>query len=122
MKRKLVVALMLVTVAAFCLATPCHKCTRLAANQDHVKWIKASLKEMQTVKAGMTRDQLFRVFTTEGGESNRIVRTYVYHECPYIKVDVQFKPVGNEDNLLEERGEDLIGGISRPYLGWSICD
>ena len=22
----------------------------------------------------------------------------------------------------EERGEDLISGISRPYLGWSICD
>ncbi len=122
MKRKLVVAPLLAAATVICLGVTSKQCARPAAKEDHVKWIADSLKEIQTVKAGMTRDQLLRVFTTEGGLSNRITRTYVYHKCPYIKVDVQFKPVGNEGNLLEERGEDVIAGVSRPYLGWSICD
>jgi hypothetical protein len=122
MKRRWLLALFAATAAVICLGVTSKKCAPLAAKEDHVKWIADSLKEMQTVKVGMTRNQLLRVFTMEGGLSIRPTRTYVYHECPYIKVDVQFRPVGNEDNLLEERGEDVIAGISRPYLGWSICD
>ena len=122
MRRRWLLALFVAVATVICLGVASKQCARPAAKEDHVKWIADSLKEIQTVKTGMTRDQLLRVFTMEGGESNRIVRTYVYHECPYIKVDVQFKPVGNEDNLLEERGEDVIAGISRPYLGWSILD
>jgi hypothetical protein len=37
-----------------------------ALNSQHTKWIAQSLREMQTIKAGMTRAQLTRVFTDRG--------------------------------------------------------
>ncbi|MDP2898370.1 MAG: hypothetical protein Q8Q12_17670 [bacterium] len=80
------------------------------------------LKEIQTIKVGMTRKQLLEAFTTEGGLSSRTWRTYVYRRCPYIKVDVEFKSVGNERDQLGQRPEDVIAKISRPYLQWPIMD
>src|SRR5882672_6754324 len=60
----------------------------------HAEWIASSLKEIQKIKVGMTRGELLKVFTTEGGLSTRTSRTYVYQPCSYIKVDVEFEPVG----------------------------
>src|SRR3954471_2433706 len=58
------------------------------------EWITSVLKEIQTIRPGMTRTELLTVFTTEGGLSTGLARTYVYRGCPYIKVDVTFDPVG----------------------------
>src|SRR5882724_9232201 len=63
-------------------------------SQEHTEWIAKSLKEMEQIKVGMTRADLVKVFTTEGGLSTGLNRKYVYRECPYIKVDVEFEPVG----------------------------
>jgi hypothetical protein len=51
------------------------------------------MKEMQTVKVGMTRKDLLRVFVIEGGLSTGLRRTYAYRNCP-----------------------------SRPYLDWAVMD
>ena len=85
---------------------------------DHTVWIAAALRAMQTIKVGMTRADLMKVFTTEGGLSTTSQRTYVYRECPYIKVDVKFATSSRE----EERVTDKIVEISRPYLAWSVMD
>src|SRR6266550_2871023 len=68
-----------------------------------------------TIKPGMTRSDLLRVFTTEGGLSTRTHRTYVLKQCPTIKVDVEFSISGNE-------AEDKITQISRPYLDYGHYD
>jgi hypothetical protein len=49
---------------------------------------------MQKIKVGMTRADLLKVFTTEGGLSTSLNRTFVYRDCSYIKVDVEFEAVG----------------------------
>jgi hypothetical protein len=96
--------------------------------RDHVAWVAEALKRMQTVKPGMTRTDLLRVFTTEGGQSTGLHRTYVSRDCPYFKVDVEFKPVGRPDRdadgrvTLVEGNQDIITKISRPYLQFSIMD
>jgi hypothetical protein len=83
---------------------------------------------MQKIKVGMTRADLLKVFTTEGGLSSGLNRTYVYRECPYIKVDVEFEPVGRPARdtdgrvTLVEANEDVIKKISKPYLEWSVSD
>jgi hypothetical protein len=52
-------------------------------------WVAKSLKEMESIKADMTRADLLRVFMTEGGLSTGLRRTYVYCECPLnMKVPV----------------------------------
>ena len=88
----------------------------------HCEWVAKSLREMQTVKAGTTRAELLKVFAEEGGISTRTQRTYVYRECRYIKVDVEFEPAGDAENVRDENADDRIVKISRPYLDWSVTD
>jgi len=98
------------------------------ATQKHVAWVIEVLKRMQTIIPGMTRDALYRVFTTEGGLSTGLQRTFVSRDCPCFKVDVEFQAVGRPDRdgngrvTLVEDGRDLIHKISRPYLQFSIMD
>lgn len=81
----------------------------------HAQWVNNVLAWTATIKPGMTRSDLLRVFTTEGGLSTRTRRTYVLKQCPTIKVDVEFSISGNE-------GDDKITQISKPYLEYGICD
>jgi hypothetical protein len=87
----------------------------------HTEWIVKSLKEIESVKVGMTRGDLLKVFGEEGGISTRTWRRYVYHECRYIKVDVEFEPVG-EPEKPSQSPRDKIVKISKPFLEWSIMD
>jgi hypothetical protein len=90
---------------------------------DRVKWVMNSLKEMETIKVGMTRADLLRVFAEEGGLSTRRWRQYVYQKCPYFKVKVEFEPVGEPEgpNSMES-SRDKIVRISQPFLEWSVLD
>jgi len=90
--------------------------------REHTQWIASVLRSVQTMKPGMTREQLLKVFTIEGGASNRLHRTYVYKRCPYIKVNVEFIPVGNPDNRSTEMPGDKIRSISRPFLQYAVVD
>ena len=87
----------------------------------HSEWIAESLREMETIKVGMTRADLLRVFREEGGLSTRTQRQYVYRECPYIKVAVEFEPV-ETTAVLPENGKDKIVKISQPFIEWSVID
>jgi hypothetical protein len=89
---------------------------------DLTKQISDILTECQKIKPGMTRSDLLKVFTTEGGISTAMSRTFVYRGCPYIKVNVDFTPSEPAQNVLEERPTDAISMVSKPYLAWSISD
>ncbi len=97
-------------------------------SEENTKWISDSLREMKTIEVGKTRAELLKVFTTEGGLSTGLNRTYVYRQCSYIKVDVEFEAVGrpardaNGRVTLDEDNRDKIKSISKPYLEWSIMD
>ncbi|HXG90721.1 MAG TPA: hypothetical protein VNJ02_20570 [Vicinamibacterales bacterium] len=97
-------------------------------SQGQTEWIEKILKEIENIKVGMSRAELLKVFTTEGGLSTGLNRTYVYRECPYIKVDIEFEPVGRSARDTEgrvtliEADKDVIKNISKPYLEWSILN
>lgn len=86
------------------------------------KQITDILKECQAIKPGMTRAELSKVFSTEGGFSTARHRTYVYRGCPYIKVDVDFTLSDSKQGPLDERPSDIINKISKPFLEWTIMD
>ena len=94
--------------------------SQTSTSLDHVSWVAESLKRIQTVKPGMTRADLLKVFTTEGGIWQRTGRTYVSLDCPYFKVDVRFQVVG-EPGLIEN-SQDIVTQISRPYLQFMVLD
>lgn len=90
--------------------------------ENHTSWIAQSLKNMESVKVGMTRKELLEVFREEGGISTRTWRRYAYRECPYIKVDVEFKPVEKNEARGTEYSSDEIVKISKPFLEPPIVD
>jgi len=95
---------------------------------DHTAWVADVLKRMQTVKPGMTRAELLKVFGTEGGVSNRNHRTYVSQDCRYFKVNVEFEAVGQPagresgDVGYDEGLQDRITKISLPFLQFSVMN
>jgi hypothetical protein len=97
-------------------------------SETHVGWVEEVLTRMQTIKPGMTRRTLLSIFTTEGGLSTGLRRTYVSRDCPYFKVDVEFRAVGRPDRdesgrvTLIEADEDVILKVSTPYLQGSVMD
>ena len=94
----------------------------LKQDPNHVQWVESALNEMESIKVGMTRKELLRVFTTEGGISTPSQRRYVYRHCPLIKVDVQFQTRTSETGQAIESPDDLITMISKPYLERMILD
>jgi len=97
-------------------------------SMDHVSWVAEALKRIETIKPGMTRRELMNVFTTEGGLSTALQRTFVSRDCPYFKIDVTFEAVGRPSRdrsgrvTREEGSDDIIVTISRPYLQFSRAD
>jgi len=89
------------------------------SEKEHTQWVDSVLRLVSTLKSGMTRKDLSKLFTEEGGLSIRTQRTYVYRQCPHIKVDVTFAPASAGIN---EMPEDVIVKISRPYLQYTISD
>jgi hypothetical protein len=84
---------------------------------NHVAWAAEFLKRMQAIQPGMIRAALDGAFTTEGGLSTRPRRTFVSRDCPYFKVDVEFRAVAEMEN-----GNDIVAAISKPYLEFQVAD
>jgi hypothetical protein len=95
---------------------------------DHTAWVSAALQRMETIRPGMTRQDLLRVFTTEGGISTALWRIYVSRDCPYFTAEVTFRRAAPREadaaptGFLQELDTDVIVTISRPYLQFSIMD
>jgi hypothetical protein len=95
---------------------------------DYVKWVAKVMEKMETIKLGDTRKSLLRIFTTEGGLSTGLQRTYVSQDCPLFKVDVKFHAIGRPERdpdggvTLVESDDDIITRLSRPYLASPVLD
>ena len=88
---KTILAAVLLAIIGLIVVTPSGAQQTTGA---HVVWVTEVLKRMQTIRPGMTRKTLLTVFTTEGGLSTGLRRTFVSRDCPYFKVDVEFQAVG----------------------------
>jgi len=95
--------------------------------ESNTQWVARCLKEMQTIKPGMTRGELLTVFMEEGGLSTVLEQTYVHKQCPLFKVDVQFKIVDRasrdrDGRVTVKSDNDVITKISKPYIAWGTID
>lgn len=127
-RRYFILLLFLGPIAGY-LSTPrLNRPMQTQSAQSHVAWVAQVLTRMQAVKLGMTRHDLLTVFTTEGGFSTGLQRTFVSRDCPYFKVDVQFEAVGRRSRDRDGRvsviedDRDIIVKISKPYLAFAIAD
>src|SRR5208282_289719 len=82
--------------------------------QNHEVWLKQVSERMETIKPGMTRWDLLKVFRTEGAprrtftiggvppQGLRESESFVSQDCPDLKIDVEFEPaaVPNQDVIV----------------------
>jgi hypothetical protein len=80
---------------------------RKAASMNHTEWIGSVLREIKTIKVGMKKKDLLKNFVPDGGLGSG--RTFLYQDCHYIKVDVEFEG-------------DTIMKLSDPYLANPTLD
>src|SRR5882724_5816733 len=115
---KTLISLLAFGVVTFVSAAAILPSSESCGTDEHTEWIAKSLKEIESVKVGMTRVDLLRVFKEEGGISTRTWRRYVYRDCPYIKVDVEFEPVVDHGLKLARR--DIPMGCKMSFVTRSI--
>lgn len=97
-----------------------HPPRQTDVDRQHAAWVIECLIRMQTIKPGMTRADLFKVFREEGGLYSDVEGHYVLRECPSFKVDVVFDPA--VAGSMRASPLDRIKTISRPYIQAPIMD
>ena len=93
-----------------------------SAPQDLTGEITKVLLECQKIKPGMTRAELLKIFTGEGGLFTARHRTFGYRPCWEIKVDVEFDLSNPDQSVVDQEPTDIIKTISKPYLEWGTID
>lgn len=85
--------------------------------RSHDAWVRDALQRMQAVKVGMTRDEFERIFREDGGllelapAGSKVGNgRYVFRECNYFKVDVEFELVGWRSSHQAPRTQALAPG------------
>jgi hypothetical protein len=128
MGYRMVSLLLVVFASAWCgVAASQSPAKPLVADPALTRSMDQVLKDVSSIQSGMTRTELLRIFTTEGGLSTRDEQRYVYRRCPYIKVMVTFRRPADADDDWggapeEERAGDVILSISKPFLEYSITE
>jgi hypothetical protein len=120
-------SLSIIFIGSSVFVRPTQSASQEPCAQDHNAWVAHALQQMETIKPGMTREDLLKVFRTEGGLSIGLRRTFVSRDCSYFKVVVAFKAVAGPDRdnagfLRVEDNRDIIVKVSKPYLEFAIKD
>jgi len=112
-----------IAVALFIPLANAQNCTPEAENALFAKEMAQALKDIGTIKPGMTRADLAKLFQLPGGivAFNRAKTTLVYRRSNYIRVDIQFA-IGEGEARTPESPNDVIKSISAPYLAWPVYD
>ena len=95
--------------------------------QDREVWLTHLTEKMETIKPGMTRWDVLKIFRTDGGPPIRkdvglptlLRQTFVSQDSPYFKIDVEFKPFSRDGVYLGSfpaDNRDVIVKVSKPYV------
>jgi hypothetical protein len=82
------------------------------------------LQQVETLHPGMARSAVKAFFDNDGGLQAFGEARYDYRLCHSIKIDVKFKRATktNGEPMREERDDDIIVEISKPYLQHPFYD
>ena len=87
-----------------------------ANSQAHEQWLEEKYQEATSIKAGMSRADLLKLFEEDGGLQSIPAGRYVLRSCHLIQIEVKFdtkygvnyQPTADENLKIVE--------VSRPYL------
>jgi hypothetical protein len=113
-------------VAAWLAIIGTQSLPRAQDNPDkaHRQWLEARYTEATSIKAGMTRADLLKLFWEEGGFQGGKLgvgsQRFALKSCNLIHVDVTF----DKDDVANRRPPDSVRiiDVSTPYLGRIVLD
>ena len=85
-------------------------------DQAHQLWLEARYKEATSIKAGMTRADLLKLFEEDGGFQSIPAGRYVLRSCQLIQIEVKFDAKYGVDYKPMPDENLKITDVSKPYL------
>ena len=93
-----------------------------AEDEDRRRWLAERYAESVSVRPGMSRRELRRLFRPDGGLQTIPSSRYVLKSCAMVKVEVRFElPEGASREDFRDENERIdaqmkIAEVSKPYL------
>ena len=84
--------------------------------QDKRLWVEDLYKEATSIKVGMSRADLLKVFEVDDGVQRIPAERYVLRSYPHIKVRVEFDVKYGQGYKEKPDAEIIIKSISKPYV------
>ena len=82
-----------------------------------VEWLTEKMNEANSIKPGMSKADVLKVFMKDGGLQPYSPQRFVLQRCTMIKVDVTFDvPDGADLRPITMDSQVKIKSISKPYL------
>lgn len=92
------------------------------ARQNYRQWLEERYQEATSVRAGMSRAELIKVFEEDGGLQRIPAGRYVLRSCHMIKVEAEFDVEYGRDYKERPDKELKIKEISKPFLEYEHTD
>lgn len=91
---------------------------------QHAGWVLACLKDFESIKAGMTREQVEKKFPMDGGLQTASPTRFVHPQCRYFKIEVgfEFQRDETDGNRAVMGKTDKVIAVSKPYLERAVTD
>jgi len=121
-------SLSIIFIGGSAFVRPTQSANPQPCSQEHKAWLKQVMVKMETIKPGMTRWDVLKVFRTEEGvapiftiggvpsTSPGFRETFVSQDCPYFKIDIEF---AGHDNI---PNRDVIVKVSKPYVQFATTN
>ena len=104
-----------ILMAGLLIVVGAHISPRAQDSEDkaHQQWVEARYKEAKSIRTGMTRADLLKLFWLNGGIQTT-EQHYTLKSCPLIKIDVKF----DKYDFSNKQADDSVRivEVSRPYL------
>jgi hypothetical protein len=118
LKTSLVIGLLFFSIGTFTV----RPLTSNEAGRNPREWLEERYKEATSVRAGMSRAELMKVFEEDGGLQRIPAGRYVLRTCRMIKVEVEFDAEYGQAYKEKPDRELKIKAISKPYLEYMDTD
>ena len=86
-----------------------------ANDQAHQQWLEERYKEAISIKPGMSRADLIKLFDEDGGIQMITATRYVLKSCRLIQIEVKFNAYGADFRSIPAKDLKIME-VSRPFL------
>ncbi len=90
--------------------------------QSPTAFLERALQSVARIQPGSTRVDVEKDFEMDGGEQIINPSRYVWKECQYIKIDVEFKAADGGQPTAQYAPTDVVVKVGTPYLAYPISD